>query len=169
MSASTLLNSLFRHKAWANEELYAEVAKLDPATHQAERHSAIRLLNHIFVVDRIFRAHLAGEAHGYAGTNTPETPTLDELREAAAATDRWYVEYTAGVPAERLGEAIGFTFTDGLRGRMTREEMLAHVVTHGSYHRGGVGRILAQAGVQPPRDIYTVFLHRAEPQRREAA
>ena len=169
MSASTLLNSLFRHKAWANEELYAEVAKLDPATHQAERHSAIRLLNHIFVVDRIFRAHLAGEAHGYAGTNTPETPTLDELREAAAATDRWYVEYTAGVPAERLGEAIGFTFTDGLRGRMTREEMLAHVVTHGSYHRGGVGRILAQAGVQPPRDIYTVFLHRAEPQRRKAA
>ena len=169
MSASTLLNSLFRHKAWANEELYAEVAKLDPATHQAERHSAIRLLNHIFVVDRIFRAHLAGEAHGYAGTNTPETPTLDELREAAAATDRWYVDYTAGVPAERLGEAIGFTFTDGLRGRMTREEMLAHVVTHGSYHRGGVGRILAQAGVQPPRDIYTVFLHRAEPQRRKAA
>lgn len=169
LSASTLLNSLFRHKAWANEELYAEVAKLDPATHQAERHSAIRLLNHIFVVDRIFRAHLAGEAHGYAGTNTPETPTLDELREAAAATDRWYVEYTAGVPAERLGEAIGFTFTDGLRGRMTREEMLAHVVTHGSYHRGGVGRILAQAGVQPPRDIYTVFLHRAEPQRRKAA
>lgn len=169
MSASTLLNSLFRHKAWANEELYAEVAKLDPATHQAERHSAIRLLNHIFVVDRIFRAHLAGEAHGYAGTNTTETPTLDELREAAAATDRWYVDYTAGVPAERLGEAIGFTFTDGLRGRMTREEMLAHVITHGSYHRGGVGRILAQAGAQPPRDIYTVFLHRAEPQRREAA
>ncbi|MBX3716528.1 MAG: DinB family protein [Burkholderiales bacterium] len=169
MSTSTLLNSLFRHKAWANEELYAEVAKLDPATQQAERHSAIRLLNHIFVVDRIFRAHLAGEAHGYAGANTPETPTLDELRAAVAATDRWYVDYTSGVPADRLAEAIDFTFTDGLHGRMTREEMLAHVITHGSYHRGGVGRILAQAGVQPPRDIYTVFLHRAEPQRREPA
>ena len=30
------------------------------------------------------------------------------------------------------------------RARMSREEMLAHVATHGGYHRGAVGRILSQ-------------------------
>ena len=60
-------------------------------------------------------------------------------------------------------------FTDGQPGRMSREEMLAHVATHGSYHRGAVGRIMAQVAVPPPRDIFTVFLHQSEPRRRARA
>ena len=52
-------------------------------------------------------------------------------------------------------------------GRMTREEMLLHVITHGAYHRGQVGQILRAAEVLPPRDIFTRFLHATEPDRRE--
>ena len=63
---------------------------------------------------------------------------------------------------------LPFVFTDGANGLMSREEMLAHVATHGGYHRGAVGRIMAQADVPPPRDIFTVYLHRAEPGRRPA-
>ena len=37
MGTSTLLQSMFRHKAWANEELFAELAKVDPVAHAAER------------------------------------------------------------------------------------------------------------------------------------
>jgi uncharacterized damage-inducible protein DinB len=169
MSTASLLNSLYRHKAWANEELFAQVRAIDPATQAEARHSAIRLLNHIYVVDRIFAAHLAGSAHGYDGTNTKETPTLDELEAGVKACDRWYVDYTASVDDARLAESLAFTFTDGLQGRMTRGEMLAHIVTHGSYHRGGVGRILAGASVPPPRDLYTIHLHRTEPARRQSA
>lgn len=51
---STLLHSLFKYRAWANEELFAALERLDPVTHQAERHDAIRILNHIYGVDRIF-------------------------------------------------------------------------------------------------------------------
>jgi len=166
MSASTLLHSLFKYKAWANEELFTELDKLDPATHQAERHTATRILNHIYVVDRIFAAHLSGEAHAYTGTNTPETPTLTELRDAVAKSDRWYVEYVGALPTESLAESLSFSFTDGAKGRMSREEMLAHVVTHGGYHRGAVGRIMAQVSVPPPRDIFTGYLHKSEPERR---
>ncbi len=167
MSNSTLLLSLFRYKAWANVELFAELEKLDPQARQAERHLAIRLLNHIHVVDRIFAAHLAGQPHGYTATNTPETPTLHELRDAVAQTDRWYVDYVQALAPQQLEEQLRFVFTDGAQGQMSREEMLAHVATHGGYHRGAVGRILAQAELPPPRDIFTVYLHRAEPARRE--
>jgi len=166
---ATLLHSLFRHKAWANEELFTELEKLDPAAHEAERHTAIRLLNHIYVVDRIFAGHLQGTPHGYAATNTPETPTLAALRDAVLASDRWYLDYVSAISAPQLAEELSFTFTDGAAGRMSREEMLGHVVTHGSYHRGAVGRIMSQVSVPPPRDTVTVYLHRSEPQRRERA
>lgn len=169
MSTSTLLQSLFHHKAWANEELYSELAKLDATAHAAERQAAIRVLNHVYVVDRIFAAHLTGAAHGYTATNTTETPTLDVLRDAVAASDRWFVDYVGTLTPQALTAEIAFTFTDGTAACMSREEMLAHVATHGSYHRGGVGRILVQAGGPLLPDTYTAYLHRSEPQRRERA
>ena len=169
MSASSLLLSLFRYKAWANAQLFAELRKLDAAAFPEERHTAIRLLNHIYVVDRIFAAHLLGVPHAYTAANTQETPTLDELHAAVGISDSWYVDYVSGLAPARLAERIAFTFTDGLRGCMSREEMLAHVTAHGAYHRGAVGRVLSQAGVTPPRDIYPVFLHTSEPARREPA
>ena len=168
MSSSTLLLSLFKYKASINEEFFVELAKLDAATHKDERHTAIRLLNHIHTVDRIFVAHLSGVPHGLDGTNTADTPTLEALRDAVAETDRWYVSYVATLPAEHLEESVSFTFTDGLGARMTREEILAHVTAHGAYHRGAVGRIMAQVGTPPPRDLFTRYLHNAEPERREA-
>lgn len=167
MSSSTLLLSLFKYKAWANVELFAEVEKLDPQARQAERHLAIRLLNHIHVVDRIFAAHLAGQPHAHTATNTPGTPALHELRDDVAQTDRWYLQYIEALAPQLLEERLPFVFTDGAKGLMSREEMLAHVATHGGYHRGAVGRILAQADLPPPRDIFTVHLHRTEPARRE--
>jgi uncharacterized damage-inducible protein DinB len=169
MSTSTLLQSLFRHKAWANEELFAELAKVDPVKHATERHTAIRLLNHLHVVDQIFAAHLRGEAHGHTATNTSETPTLEALRDAVAKCDRWYIEHSAALTPEALSEPLVFVFTDGQPGRMSREEMLAHVATHGSYHRGAVGRIMATVAVPPPPDLFTVYLHQSEPQRRVRA
>ena len=83
MSAS-LLHSLFKYKAWANEELFAALEKMDPTTHEAERHTAIRILNHIYVVDRIFAAHLSGTAHTYTATNTPASVVSSACRTRGA-------------------------------------------------------------------------------------
>jgi uncharacterized damage-inducible protein DinB len=162
---SPLLASLFKYKAWANEELFVCLKAMDEAQ-RAERHAAIRILNHVYVVDRIFEANLQDRRHGHTATNTPETPTLQSLWESVQSTDRWYCEYISTLGRDALGEQIEFTFVDGDRGRMSREDMLAHVVTHGGYHRGAVGRILAQVSIAPPRDIFTRYLHIAEPKRR---
>jgi uncharacterized damage-inducible protein DinB len=166
MSVSSLLLSLFKYKAWANEELFAELEKLDEAQHGSERRTAILLLDHIHVVDQIFAGHLSGAAHDHATIVSPETPSLGDLREAVQASDRWYVDYVANIAPEQLSEKIEFTFTDGEMGGMTREEMLSHIITHGNYHRGAVGVLMNQASVPPPDDIFTVFLHRSEPDRR---
>jgi uncharacterized damage-inducible protein DinB len=166
---SIVLSCLFKYKAWANDELLSAMETLDPSTHADERHAAIRIFNHTWVVDRIFAAHLTGSTHGHEDTNTTDTPTLDALRAQVEASDRWYVDYAGSLAPAQLSEAITFRFTDGGSGRMTREEMLIHVTLHGGYHRGAIGRILAQLSIAPPRDIFTAYLHRAEPERRGQA
>ena len=162
-----ILRALFAQKTWANAELYDCMATVDPAQHAEPLHTAIRTLNHIYVVDRIFRAHLLGEPHGYTPTNTVETPALGELHFAVAETDLWFESYLAGVTADALAESLVFRFTDGDAGRMTREEMLFHLLTHGAYHRGNVGQVLKGISVTPPRDLLTKFLHQREPARRQ--
>lgn len=162
MSISTL-KSLFGYKAWANEELFALIAPLP----FEQIKPGIRTLNHIYVVDRLFRARLSGEAsEPFDGTNTSETPQLADLHREVRATDAWYQQYVAGVSDAALAEVLDFAFTDGDKGRMSREEMLMHVLMHGGYHRGNVGQMLKAIPMAPPRDLYTKFLHQSEPERR---
>jgi uncharacterized damage-inducible protein DinB len=164
--AQKILSSLFAQKSWANRELFDVVGSIASTEHADSLHTAIRTLNHIYVVDQIFRAHLLGEAHPYTAANTPQTPELGELHFAVAETDLWFESYVSHITDHALGQNISFQFTDGDSGRMTREEMLLHIVTHGAYHRGNVGQILKDISISAPRDLYTKFLHVHEPSRR---
>ena len=161
------LRTLFGYKAWANEEMFAALAEVDAEKHPAEADNAIRILNHVYVVDSIFKAHLTGSTHGYVATNTKETPTLHALAAAVKELDAWFVAYVSSLPGSALQEQVPFVFTDGDAGLMSREEMLLHVVTHGGYHRGAAGQVMRTASVAPPRDLYTRFLHMSEPLRRK--
>jgi uncharacterized damage-inducible protein DinB len=166
MSATALLRTLFRYQAWASSDLIERIGQIDPQRHPDERHTALRLINHCHVVNQIFAAHLLGEAHHFATDNTAVTPEPEELRRAIETSDHWYLGYLETVTTEQLAEPVRFAFTDGDRGCMSRQEMLLHVVTHGGYHRGEVGRILAGLWVSPPWDTFAVYLHQSEPSRR---
>jgi uncharacterized damage-inducible protein DinB len=161
------LTSLFQFKAWSNAELFDLLAALQGQKPPEALHSAVRILNHIFVVDEIFKAHLTGTAHAHTAANTEATPSIDELAFAVAALDDWYVRYAAAIAPDELTQQVAFAFTDGDAGHMSREEMLMHVITHGGYHRGQAGQMLrVNADATPPRDLYTRFLHSTQPARR---
>lgn len=163
---STWLRALYGYQAWANSNLLDKLESLDQAPQSRDRHTAIRLINHSYVVAEIFAAHLRGTPHRYKTAGTVETPTLSELRAAVTASDQWYVDYVQDVSPSKLSESLLFTFTDGDKGCMTREEMLTHVALHGGYHRGEVGRMLSQHSVTPPHDTFAVHLHQIDPSRR---
>lgn len=166
MSSVHLLRQMFCYQAWANDELLAKLEAIDPAAQPDQRNTALRLMNHNEVVNQIFMAHLLGQSHSFSADNTAETPSLDQLRSSITATDRWYLQYLDTVTEAQLAESTAFRFTDGDRGHMSREEMLAHVVTHGIYHRGEVGRIMTQLSIRPPWDTFAVYLHNTDPERR---
>jgi uncharacterized damage-inducible protein DinB len=162
----TLLR-LFRHKAWANNELLIALAKLGAAAPITSL--AIKALSHTHVVDRIFAAHLRRTEHAYTSANLSEMPTLVELSAGIRASDAEYIDYVSTLGHEQLAERIDFKFTDGAPGSMTREEMLMHVVTHGVGHRGQVSAVFLLNSCTPVSDGFTTYLHEAEASTRGRA
>ena len=163
------LERLFRYKASANDELLTVLARLGPESPVTGL--AIKALSHTYVVDRIFAAHLRRKPHLYISANLNQMPTLDDLSADIRATDREYIDYVSAVDDVQLAERIDFTFTDGAPGRMSREEMLLHVITHGVGHRGQVSALMLLNGLEPAKDGFTTYLHEAEAatRRRKAA
>lgn len=161
------LQHLFRYKAWANDTLLTALTGLggeSPVTALA-----IKALSHTHVVDRIFAAHLQRESHSYTSANLSEMPTLDELAADIRTTDRKYVDYVTALDRDALTERLDFTFTDGAPGRMSREEMLVHVINHGTGHRGQVSAVMLLNAVSPAKDGFTTYLHEAEASTRRRA
>ena len=158
------LHNLFRYKAWANDELLTALAQLggeSPITQLA-----IKALSHTYVVDRIFAAHLRRKDHAYTSANLSQMPTLEDLSADMRTSDREYVAYVSGLDGGQLTDRIDFAFTDGASGRMSREEMLMHVITHGVGHRGQVSAVMLLNSVTPAKDGFTTYLHNAEAQAR---
>ena len=155
-----LLNRLFAYKAWADDALLTSLAGLG-ADNQVTT-LAIKALAHMHVVDRIFAAHLRRTPHAYASANLEHLPTLDALSADIRANDRDYIDHVSRLDAAQLAERIDFTFTDGAPGRMSREEMLLHVIIHGVGHRGQVSALMLLNALPPASDGFTTYLHQAE-------
>jgi uncharacterized damage-inducible protein DinB len=154
--------TLTRYNAWANERIFEAVAALPEGEATKPRASVfknmVHTLNHNYVIDRIFQAHLEGRSHGYSARNTPDHPALAELWRAQREIDRWYIETFDALDAVRLGEQVHFTFVGGGEGLMTRGEILQHLVNHTSYHRGFVAQMIYDTPARPPTTDLTVYL-----------
>jgi uncharacterized damage-inducible protein DinB len=153
---------LARYNAWANRQLFDAVAALPDGEATKDRASLFRnmvhTLNHNYVIDRIWQAHLEGREHGFTARNTPEYPPLAELWRAQQSVDDWYIAWSDSLSDAAVDEKVSFTLIGGNRGVMTRGEILLHVVNHTSYHRGFVADLFYQVPARPPTTDLPVFL-----------
>jgi uncharacterized damage-inducible protein DinB len=167
MMTSRNARMLTRYNAWADRVMFDAVAALPPGEAVKERQSLFRnivhTLNHIYVIDRIWQAHLEGREHGYAARNTPGHPPLDELWRMQIEIDDWYIRWSDALTGAALEEKVRFTLIGGNEGEMTRGEILLHVVNHTSYHRGFVADLMYQVPVRAPPTDLSVFLREARP------
>jgi uncharacterized damage-inducible protein DinB len=167
MSALRNIRMLTRYTAWANTRLFEAMAGLPEGQTTAPRCTGfgnmVNTLNHAYVVDLIWKAHLEGKPHGFSARNTDMQPTLETLREAQMEVDRWYIAYADGLSEAAHDEIVHFRFVDGGAGAMTRGDMLLHVVNHKTYHRGYVADMFYQASSRPPVMDLPVFLRDVPP------
>jgi len=153
--------TLIHQKRWATNGLNAVIAENFERLPADERILMLRLLDHIQVVDEIFRHNLEARPHTSGAPRSAELPSLDALASSARATADWYADYADALVPEEVDEAIAFSFANGEPARMTRGEMLLHVATHATGHRGQAALLLQKNGIQPWPDRITDFL-RAE-------
>jgi len=158
---------LTRYHAWANALVFDAVARLPEGEATRPRTTLFRnivhTLNHNYVIDRIFQAHLQGREHGFGARNTADHPPLEDLRALQGALDDWYIQWSDQATDAELDERIAFTFVGGGPGLMSRAEMILHVVNHTTYHRGFVSDLFYQIPARPPTTDLPVFLRDVAP------
>ena len=157
--------SLARYKSWADHLTLSAVAALPPGEAARERptlfKSIIGTLNHSYIVDLIWQAHLEGREHGFTARNLLPYPELEPLIEAQREANDWLVGWVAAQSELSLREAVTFRLVSGEAGSMTRAEILLHIVNHATYHRGWVSDLFFQIPAKPPTTDWNVFLREA--------
>ncbi len=153
---------LTRYNAWANQLMFDAVAALPPGEDVKPRTSLFRnmvhTLNHNYVIDRIWQAHLEGRDHGYDARNTRDHPPLAELWRMQQEVDAWYVAWSDRLGDAEMEQSVRFTLIGGNIGEMTRGEILLHILGHRHYHRGFVCDMMFEVPARPPTMDLPVYL-----------
>jgi len=162
MSTLRNIRMLMRYTSWANEQLFAAVAALPHGQATKMRETVfgnmVHTLNHVYVIDQIWKAHLCGVKHDFTARNTESPPSLANLHEGQTQIDQWFISYADALTNEAYDDFVDFEFVDGGRGRMTRGDILLHIANHTSYHRGFVADMFCQVPQRPPAMDLPVFL-----------
>jgi uncharacterized damage-inducible protein DinB len=163
---------LAHYKAWADKVMFDGIASLPPGEAAKERKTLFKTmigtLNHIYVVDLIWQAHLEHREHGFKARNVLVHPELPALWAAQQKVNDWIIDWAKAQSDAALDEDVPFTFVNGNKAAMKRGEMFLHLVTHGSYHRGWVAEMFFEAGARPPQPDLSVFLCEAPQDWRRA-
>jgi uncharacterized damage-inducible protein DinB len=154
---------LTRYNTWANHLIFDALAALPEGEATKPRatlfKNMVHTLNHNYVIDLIWQAHLEGREHGFTARNTPGHPPLGELRAKQQVIDDWYTAWSDAQTEATLAQHVHFTLVGGNRGVMTRGEILLHIVNHTTYHRGFVADLMYQVpGARPPTTDLPVYL-----------
>lgn len=161
MKDKAFLRSLLEYNAWANAVLYEKVFELPPEEVTKKRETLLESihlsLNHLLAVDRMWHAHMEKRPHGIGELRARLYEDLNELWQARQEMDRTLVAYLDSLSPEELEEVVDYELLGGNRGSMSRAMCLAHLVTHGSYHRGWVADMFGQAGELPVTQDIPVY------------
>lgn len=150
MSGQAQFRRLFAWEAWANRESLTSAANMTLAPPQV-----VRWLGHLAGTGAEWRARLTGTTSRLAVW--PELSLAQCEAEFALEATEWKL-YLGALVDHDLAGRIEYRNSKGERWTSTVEEILTHVVLHGSYHRGQIASAIRAAGGTP---AYTDFIHAA--------
>ena len=145
-----------RFNAWANARLHAAAATLPAGEVARERGaffgSILGTLNHILLVDQLYRERLEGRETRFKTLDETVHDDLGQLTAAQAGEDAYYIEYFQALDPAVMETTIGFhTLTDvPLWWEVPRKIYFSNLFQHQVHHRGQAHNMLSQAGLEPP-------------------
>lgn len=144
------LAKLFEHMRWADREVLAAVAEAgDGASAEAE------LLAHVVGAELVWLDRIEQVAPSVAVWPAGDLEACAGMLRTAGER---YRKFLAALPAERLSEDVRYSNSAGQEFGTRLDDILLHVVLHGSYHRGQIATRLRAAGARPPATDYIGFV-----------
>lgn len=142
------LHRLFDHMYWADDLVLQRLRS-------APEPAAVRLFAHVLGAERVWLTRLRGED----SQGLEVWPSLDVARceELAPSNREGFEEYLAGLSPEALPRGIEYRNQQGAPFRAARIDILSHVATHGTYHRGQIAQSLRAAGHEPVNTDFIVW------------
>lgn len=153
--AIRMMRKLAQNNRLANLRLGKACLKLSPEAFRTERVSFFpslhRTLNHILVVDWFYVDALEGGTLGIAAF-ADETPcdTVAALMAAQAAVDLRLLTLVAGLDEDGLAAEVWMERMGRVQVER-RDDVLIHLFSHQTHHRGQAHAMLAGTEVRPPQ------------------
>lgn len=147
---------LAKFNRWANTRLHAAAASLPPEEVAEDRGaffgSILGTLNHIYLVDLLYRDRIEGRRSPFKGLNDILHDNMTDLAPAQAEIDAYFLTYAEGLSDEDLAGEIVFTtlLDEPEEWRLPRMVYLTNLAQHQVHHRGQAYALLNQAGVDVP-------------------
>lgn len=137
---------LFAYDDWANREVIANLRTIDASAAAP----AQRLLNHIIGAQWLWLSRLRSREAKMA--IWPDLTLDDAERELDQLRGSWRDVWNRAIE----GRSIEYRNTRGERHTSRVNDVLMHVIMHGTYHRGQIATLVRQGGNTP---AYTDFVH----------
>lgn len=141
---------------WANRHVYAACSTLSADEIACDRgaffSSILGTLNHILLVDLLYRERIEGKKTRFASLDQVLHDDVSELHRAQAESDAYYVDFLHDMTADELQQPQGFhTLLDEPEyWQVPKWVYYSNLFQHQVHHRGHVHNMLSQAGIDPP-------------------
>ncbi len=144
-----------RYNRWQNERIYSAAAQLPDATRKRNMGAFFKsihgALNHLLVGDRLWLSRFDGEPSGVESLDQELYSDFEELRRARQHTDDRLDRFVARLDEARIQASLRFRRLSGDRGEVEwpMAICLMQLFNHQTHHRGQVGTLLMQCGIDP--------------------
>jgi uncharacterized damage-inducible protein DinB len=146
------LMTLLDFHYWARDRVLDAAAVLTPEAYAAPRGSSFasvrETLEHLYLAEWLWLKRL----HGEVVTKRPEIDLSDvaALRAAWRELEAQWRSWLDGTTEPAMQTVIEYRLLNGQPRASAIWQIVAHMVNHGSYHRGQVTTLLRQIGAEPP-------------------
>jgi uncharacterized damage-inducible protein DinB len=158
---------LIDYHYWARDRLLDSVAVLDGEQLRRDLGSSFPsvrdTLVHLCLTEWIWHERWSGRSPAAPPRSASEFTDLAQIRELWREHELQIRSFVDALTGADMPRAIEYRLMSGQPGRSSFAEMIAHVVNHGTYHRGQITTMLRQLEAPPAKntDLITFFRERA--------
>ena len=160
------LRMMARYNKWANGQLNTAVMNISHDAYMAKREAFFGSihggLNHILLIDRIWRGRVEGNPHPADRLDIIVTNSREAFLRERMAEDDILIDFTDSFDEKSLDEKVTYSSLIGFTGTDPRRLILAHMFNHATHHRGQIHALLTQVPADPPPLDLMIYIRETE-------